>query len=104
MGSAKPERSLWLASAEADDLRIPRRPAGNCVTRRNFSEYIANSMNTPDRSETDLATFLASFDPDPDIRGRQWEHVCQWFLETDLVFCGSAACILALVMDQGKLS
>ena len=36
--------------------------------------------------ETDLATFLASFDPDPGIRGRQWERVCQWFLETDPVY------------------
>ena len=86
MCSAELERSLWLASAEADDLRIPRRPAGNCVMRRNSRDYTANSMNTPNRSEPDLATFLASFDPDPGIRGRQWEHVCQWFLESDPVY------------------
>ena len=33
-----------------------------------------------------FATFLESFDADPKTRGTQWEHVCQWFLETDPVY------------------
>ena len=33
-----------------------------------------------------FSTFLESFDADPKRRGTQWEHVCQWFLETDPVY------------------
>jgi len=35
-----------------------------------------------------FATFLETFDPDVNIRGTQWEHVCKWFLETDPVYRG----------------
>ena len=30
--------------------------------------------------------FLESFDADNNRRGKQWEHVCKWFLETDPVY------------------
>ncbi len=33
-----------------------------------------------------LQALLSRLDPDPGIRGRQFEHVCRWFLETDPVF------------------
>ncbi len=38
-------------------------------------------MATPD-----FAKFLESFDSDVKKRGTQWEHVCQWLLETDPVY------------------
>ena len=34
-----------------------------------------------------FTTFLNTFDPDPKTRGKHWEHVCKWFLETDPVYC-----------------
>ena len=33
-----------------------------------------------------FTTFLGTFDPDVNIRGTQWEHVCKWFLETDPIY------------------
>jgi len=30
--------------------------------------------------------FLATLDPDPQVRGRQFEHVCKWFLLNDLTY------------------
>ena len=33
-----------------------------------------------------LTAFLETFSPDPNIRGAQWEVVCQWFLKNDPVY------------------
>ena len=33
-----------------------------------------------------LTAFLDTFDQDPNRRGKQWEHVCKWFLKNDLVY------------------
>ena len=35
---------------------------------------------------SDFEKFLEPFDSDAKKRGTQWEHVCQWFLETDPVY------------------
>ena len=33
----------------------------------------------------DLEQLLEKLDPDPRIRGRQFEHICKWFLTNDPV-------------------
>jgi hypothetical protein len=33
-----------------------------------------------------FATLLDTFHPDPNTRGKQWEHVCKWFLKNDLLY------------------
>ena len=35
---------------------------------------------------SDFAKFLESFDSARWTKGKQWEHVCKWFLETDPVY------------------
>jgi predicted helicase len=33
-----------------------------------------------------LSTLLGALDPNPGLRGREFEHVCKWFLSTDPIY------------------